>query len=52
MKYDGFRALCYFEPRGNRLISRNNNVMTRFDALAGQVAAMLGVDDAILAMAR
>jgi ATP-dependent DNA ligase len=33
-KYDGFRALCYLEQRRNRLISRNNNIMTRFDALA------------------
>jgi bifunctional non-homologous end joining protein LigD len=48
VKYDGFRALCYIDQGRNSLISRNNNVMTRFDALAGQVAAMLGVDDAIL----
>ena len=47
-KYDGYRALCYIEPRRNRLISRNNNIMTRFDALADQVAAALEVDDAIL----
>ena len=33
MKYDGYRALCYVEPRRNRLISRNNNIMNRFDAL-------------------
>src|SRR5580704_9519774 len=37
-KYDGFRAVCYLERRRNRLISRNNNIMTRFDALADQVA--------------
>ena len=47
-KYDGFRALCYLEQRRNRLISRNNNIMTRFDALADQVAAALNIDDAIL----
>jgi bifunctional non-homologous end joining protein LigD len=47
-KYDGYRALCYIEPRRNRLISRNNNIMTRFDALADQVAAALEVDDAII----
>src|SRR5215831_18717563 len=47
-KYDGFRAICYLEQRRNRLISRNNNVMTRFEALAGQVAAALNIDDAIL----
>ena len=48
MKYDGYRALCYVEPRRDRLISRNNNIMTRFDPLADQVAAALEVDDAIL----
>ena len=31
-KYDAFRAVCYLERRRNRLISRNNNIMTRFDA--------------------
>jgi ATP-dependent DNA ligase len=45
-KYDGFRAICYLEHRRNRLISRNNNVMTRFEALAGQVAAALNIDEA------
>lgn len=40
-KYDGFRAICYLNQRRNRLISRNNNVMTRFEALAGQVATAL-----------
>jgi len=48
MKYDGYRAHCYLEQRRNRLISRNNNVMTRFDALAEQVATALAVNDAIL----
>jgi len=48
MKYDGYRGLCYIEPRRNRLISRNNNILSRFDALAGQVAAALAVDDAII----
>ena len=48
MKYDGYRALCYVEPRRDRMISRNNNIMTRFDPLADQVAAALEVDDAIL----
>jgi bifunctional non-homologous end joining protein LigD len=47
-KYDGFRAVCYLERRRNRLVSRNNNIMTRFDALADQVAAALNIDDAIL----
>ena len=35
-KYDGFRALYYVEQRRNRLVSRNGNVMTRFDELAGR----------------
>jgi hypothetical protein len=48
MKYDGYRALCYIEQRRNRLISRNNNIMNRFDALADQVATALGVVDAVL----
>ena len=48
-KYDGFRAICYLELRRNRLISRNNNVMTRFEALAGQVAAALNIDEAAAA---
>ena len=48
MKYDDHRGLCYFEPRRNRLISRNNNILRRFEALAGQVAVTLAVDDAII----
>jgi bifunctional non-homologous end joining protein LigD len=47
-KYDGFRALCYLEQRRNRLISRNYNIMTRFDELAEQAAGVLEVGDAIL----
>ena len=46
-KYDGFRV-CYLERGGSRLISRNGNLMPRFDALTRQVAAALAVDDAIL----
>ena len=50
VKYDGFRAVAYIEQRRSRLISRNNNIMTRFDVLAKQVAATatLEVDDAVL----
>jgi bifunctional non-homologous end joining protein LigD len=47
-KYDGFRALCYVEQRRNRLISRNGNIMTRFDGLADQMATALEVDEAIV----
>src|SRR5215831_13346198 len=47
-KYDGFRALCYIERGRSRLISRNGNLMTRFDALGGALAAWLDVEDAII----
>ena len=47
-KYDGFRALCYVEQGRCRLISRNGNVLRRFDALGDQLAAALHVDDGIL----
>ena len=47
-KYDGFRALYYIEPGHNRLISRNGNLLTRFDVLAGALAAELNVYDAII----
>jgi ATP-dependent DNA ligase len=48
MKCDGFRALLYIEPGRCRFISRNNNVMTRFATLAGQVADTLIIDEAII----
>jgi bifunctional non-homologous end joining protein LigD len=48
LKYDGFRALCYLEPGLCRLISRNGNPMHRFASLGDQIAASLGVSDAIL----
>jgi bifunctional non-homologous end joining protein LigD len=47
-KYDGFRGLCYLERGRCRFISRNGNVLSRFEALGDQMAAMLAVDDAIL----
>jgi bifunctional non-homologous end joining protein LigD len=40
-KYDGFRAVCYL------LISRNGNLLGRFDELGNQLAAELGLDEAI-----
>ena len=46
-KYDGFRALCYLERRRCRLISRNGNLLGRFDELGNQLAAELGLDEAI-----
>jgi ATP-dependent DNA ligase len=36
VKYDGFRGLYYIEPGHNRLISRNGNLLTRFDASAAR----------------
>jgi bifunctional non-homologous end joining protein LigD len=47
-KYDGFRGLCYLERGRCRFISRNGNVLRRLDALCGQLAAEIAVDDAIL----
>ena len=47
-KYDGFRALCYIEQGRCRFISRNGNVLSRFEALGNHVAATLHVDDAII----
>jgi len=47
-KYVGFRGLCYLEQGRCRFISRNGNVLSRFEALGDQVAAALGVDEAII----
>jgi bifunctional non-homologous end joining protein LigD len=47
-KYDGFRGLSYLERGRCRFISRNGNVLKRFDSLGDQLAAMLAVDNAIL----
>ena len=47
-KYDGFRGLCYLEQGRCRFISRNGNVLSRFEALADQVAAVLDVDEAVI----
>jgi bifunctional non-homologous end joining protein LigD len=46
-KYDGFRGLCYLE-RGRWFMSRNSNLLDHLNALCAQVAAEIGVDDAIL----
>jgi ATP-dependent DNA ligase len=47
-KYDGFRGLCYHEQGRCRFISRNGNVLSRFEALGDQVAAALDVDEAVI----
>ena len=47
-KYDGFRGLCHLERGRCWFVSRNNNVLSRLNALCAQVAAEIGVNDAIL----
>src|SRR6202521_2332217 len=48
-KYDGFRALLYFEQGMRcRFVSRNDNTLSRFDALCQAVAAELDVESVIL----
>src|SRR5215472_9857707 len=47
-KYDGFRGLCYLEQGRCYFISRNGNMLSRFDALADQVGRLLDVDEAII----
>ena len=47
-KYDGFRAVCYVEQGRGRFVSRNGNLMGRFDELGDQLAALLDLDEAIL----
>ena len=47
-KYDGFRGLCYVEQGRCRVISRNGNMLSRFDALADQVGRLLDVDEAVI----
>src|SRR5262249_12873747 len=49
LKYDGFRGLCYLEQGRCRMISRNGNLMSRFEGLSDKIAASLtDVGDAIL----
>jgi ATP-dependent DNA ligase len=47
-KYDGFRGLCYIAQGRCRLISRNGNVLSRFEALGEQLTAVLDVENAII----
>jgi bifunctional non-homologous end joining protein LigD len=47
-KYDGFRGLSYIEGGRCRLISRNGNVLNRFQALGDKLARILEVDEAII----
>jgi bifunctional non-homologous end joining protein LigD len=48
VKYDGFRALCFIEQGHCRLISRNGKPLSRFAALATELASVLEVDEAII----
>jgi len=42
-KYVGFRGLCYLEQGRCRCISGNGNLLSRFEALSEQMAAVLGI---------
>jgi bifunctional non-homologous end joining protein LigD len=48
LKYDGFRGLCHLERGRCWFMSRNSNVLSRLNELCAQVAAEIGVDDAVL----
>jgi len=48
IKYDGFRALAYFEEGSVRLVSRKGNVYKSFDTLCGNMAQSIRVQNAIL----
>jgi len=48
LKYDGFRGLCYLEQGRCRMVSRNGNLMSRFERLSERIAAALDASDAIL----
>jgi hypothetical protein len=50
-KYDGFRGLCYLEQGRCRFISRNGNVLSRFEALGDQVGRLLDVGAPITVLA-
>jgi bifunctional non-homologous end joining protein LigD len=47
-KYDGFRALLYVQRGSGRFLSRNNNHLRRFDALARDLVDEIGRNDAIM----
>ena len=46
-KYDGFRALCYLEQWRSHFVSRNGKPLSRFTALADELADVLEVDEAV-----
>jgi len=47
-KYDRFRGLCYIEQGRCRVISRNGNVLGRFEVLGDQVVRLLEVNEAAM----
>jgi bifunctional non-homologous end joining protein LigD len=48
VKYDGFRALCFLEQRRGHFVSRNGKPLSRFTALADELADVLEIDEAVL----
>jgi bifunctional non-homologous end joining protein LigD len=48
VKYDGFRALCYCDPSGVRLVSRNGNRFASFTELCGGIEFSLKARHAVL----
>jgi hypothetical protein len=47
IKYDGFRALAYYEHGSVRLVSRRGNVYKWFDTLCGNMAESIRVQNAV-----
>jgi bifunctional non-homologous end joining protein LigD len=48
IKYDSFRALCYVDPSGERLISRNGNRFSSFTELCAGIGFSLKARHAVL----
>ena len=48
VKYDGFRGLCFLEQWRGHFVSRNGKPLSRFTALADELADVLAVDEAVI----
>jgi len=48
VKYDGYRGLCFIEQWRGHFVSRNGKPLSRFTALADELAEMLDVDEAVI----
>ena len=48
VKYDGYRGLCFIEQWRGHFVSRNGKPLSRFAALADELAEMLDVDEAVI----